>query len=413
MGHVRLVATLLAALAAPAAAAQDGEPDWAMADALEAAVASCPAAQMPAGERASARAMHVPNPSAFVHRQLERMLHAAGCPGVAADAAARLRALVGEPERADVPIGSLALLRLAAEEGLGMAQDVALADRLGRIEWLLAWREPDLPRWSEAERRAWLVRPETLALLQAHVARFGGPTRQAAMLAELRLRRDLPLYDPEEALRLFERAMEFERYADLLSDGEHVAPDYRRAVAPILRLGMFTSLEDEQRALLRVGRRAAAVARTREERAQALRILFAGAVEDREGSCALVAEQVRAFRNVPVVPLAPGEEERIEQQLSGELDPFLVSDDPPQPRPIVLRALIDPSGRVVYARVRQSSGSRDRDRFPVEAWAASAETVDLSATSRGRFVWADLPPIPPAPTTTLDAPDAPDPPGPC
>ena len=386
-----------------------------MVDALEAAVATCPLAQMPTGERASARAMHVPDPSAYVHRQLELMLRAdpTGCPGVAAEAATRLRSLVGEPERADVPTGSLALLRLAGEEGLGMARDTALADRLGRILWLLAWDEPDIPRWSEADRRAWLERPGTLALLQDFVAHFGGPNRQTMKLGELRLRRDLPLYDPQEALRLFELAMEYERFADLLSDGEHIAPDYRRAVAPILRLGMFTALDDEQRALLRVGRRAAAAARTREERGQALRILFAGAVQDLEGSCALVAEQLRAFRGDPVVSLQAGAEERILDELSNEFDPFLVSDDPPQPRPIVLRALIDPTGRVIYARVRQSSGSRNRDRFAVEAWAASAEAVDLSATSRGRFVWADLPPIPPQPTTTLDAPDAPDPSGPC
>jgi len=415
MGKARLVAFLLVISASAGAPAQLPEPDWAMADTLEAAVSACPPAQMPPGERASARGMHVPDPSAYVHRQLELMLHAdpANCPGVAEDAASRLRVLVGAPERADVPIGLLGLLHQAAEEGLGMERDPGLADRLGRILWLLAWQEPDIPRWSEADRRAWLVQPDTLALLQAHVAYFNGPTRQAVMLAELRLRSDLSLYDPREAARLFERAMEFERFADLLSDGEHLPPDYRAAVAPILRLGMFTSDKDDQRALVRVGRRAAAAARTREERGQALRILFAGAVEDVEGSCALVAEQLRPFRGVPVVPLEAGAGERILDELANDFDPFLVSDDPPVPRPIVLRALIDPSGRVIYARVRQSSGSRDRDRFPIEAWAASAEAVDLSATSRGRFVWADLPPIPPEPTTTLDAPDAPNPPDPC
>jgi hypothetical protein len=336
------------------------------------------------------------------------------CPGVAAEAVTRLRALVGEPECAGVPVGFLALLRTAAEDGLGMARDEPLADRLGRIQWLLGYEEPAIPRWTEAQRSAWLVRPETLALLQAYVERDPAPNRQTLMLAELRLRRDLPLYNPEAALRLFEQGMAYDRFADLLSDGAHVRPDYRRAVAPILRLDMFAGDEEQERALLRVGRRAVSAARTREERAVALRILFAAAIEDIDGSCRLVAEQLRPFRDMPVVPLAEGEGERIRAEMSGDFDPILVSDDPPQPRPIVLRALLDPSGRVVYARVRQSSGSRDRDRAPVEAWAAHAEEVDLSATSRGRFVWTDLPPIPPEPTTTLDeANAAPDPPGPC
>ena len=49
-----------------------------------------------------------------------------------------------------------------------------------------------------------------------------------------------------------------------------------------------------------------------------------------------------------------------------------------------------------------TSASLDRDFFQVRAWAIHAEEVDLSATSQGRFVWADLPPIEPERTTILE-----------
>ena len=209
------------------------------------------------------------------------------------------------------------------------------------------------------------MRPDTLALLQAFVARHPAPNRQTLMLAELRLRRDLAIYDPEAALRPFEQGMAYGRYADILSDGDHLRPDYRRAVAPILRLDMFKGDDEDERALLRVVRRASAAARTREERAQALRILFAAALQDIDGSCTLVAEQLRPFRDVPVVPIAAGESERISSELSPDFAPALVSDEPRQPRPIVLRPLIDPLGpgrlrpaAPVERRARPGPGSR-------------------------------------------------------
>ena len=396
------VAALLA-FSAPAAV-EPSRLGWDAVDELEAAVVSCPSARMPEGARANAAAMHVHDIEGFVLRQLARMLraHPRACPGIAADAAGRVRALAGLPERADASPRVLALARIAAEEGLGMERDTGLADRYGRMQWLLAVQAPELPRWTPEQQRAWLARPETIALLEAVVARNRHASRQATMLAELRLRRDLPGYDPEQALRLFEQAIAYERYAEVLTDGEHIAPDYRRAFGPMFRLGMFAGDDEQRRLMLRVGRQAAAHARTREQRAQALRILFAGALDDFDGGCALVAEQLRHFRAVPRVPLAAGDAQRIHDRMANEYDPMLVSDEPAQPRPIVLRALIDPEGRVVYAEVRQSSGSLDRDYFPVEAWAQYAEEVDLSATSRGRFVWADLPPIEPEATTTLE-----------
>lgn len=398
-----LAAFAMLAAAAPAQA-QRLDIGWDTADELEAMVAGCPSAQMPPGARAGARAMHVPSPARYVQRQLETMLRAdpAACPGIAAAAARRVLALAGVPERPDAPVGFLALAREAAEEGLGMARDTSLADRYGRMEWLLSADPPELPRWTPEQQQAWLARPETIALLETVVAGNRNATRQAELLAELRLRRDLPGYDPEAALALFERAIEYDRYAELLTDGEHMPPDYRRAFAPMFRLGTFSLFDDQQRLVLRVGRRAAAEARTREERAQALRLVFAGALDDLDGGCRFVAEQLRRFSDVPLVSLAPGDAQRIHGRFANEYDPMLVSDEPASPRPIVLRVLIDPDGRVVYARVRQSSGSRDRDFFPVRAWATYAEEVDLSATSQGRFVWADLPPIEPERTTILE-----------
>ncbi|HEX8640172.1 MAG TPA: hypothetical protein VF704_03345 [Allosphingosinicella sp.] len=393
----------LAAAAGPAEA-QEERIGWATADELTALTASCPSAQMPPGARASARAMHVPDPTGYVLRQLGLMLRAdpALCPGIAAAAAERVRTQVGDPERPDVSIGFLELARLAAEEGLGMPADRALADRLGRIQWLFAYEDLHLPRWTAAQQQAWLARPETVALLEGRAARNPHATRQQRMLAELRLRRDVAGYNPEEALRLFDQAVAFERYAEVLTDGEHMPPDYRRAFAPMFRLGMFSLDDDQQRLLLRVGRQAAARARTPEERAQALRILFAGAVDDFEGGCRFVASQLRHFRDAPTVPFAPEDARRIQDRMGSEYDPMMVSDEPAEPRPIVLRALIDPAGRLIYAEVRQSSGSRDRDFYPVQAWATYAEEVDLSATSRGRFVWTELPPIPPERTTYLE-----------
>lgn len=398
-----LVGFLLAALAVAPASAQRSRIDWEMADALASEVVSCPAAQMAPEARPRARAMHVPDQEGYVARQLELMLRTptSTCPGVAASAASRLRALVGEPERPDSSVRLLRLARAAAEEGLGMAPDPVLAARLTRIEWLFGHDTRTLPRWDEAEAQAWLARPEITALLEARVAANRHAQRQVRILAELRLRRDVSGYDPERALALFEQAVEHERYAEVLSDGVHLPVDYRRAFTPMFRLGMFDLFDQRQRVILRIGRQAAATARTPAQRAEALRILFAGSIDDLDGSCALLPPLLRAFEAAPLAPLAADDARRIRENLSDDYRPFMISDDPPNPGPVVLRALIDPTGRVVYARLRRSSGSRDRDHIALRAWARSAEQVDLSATARGRFVWADLAPIEPERTTTM------------
>ncbi len=316
-------ALLLAILAASAAAqAQPSAIGWDMADSLTAQVASCASAQMPPEARGRARAMHNPDPGSYVYRQLERMLRAdpVSCPGIAAAAVARLRALVGEPERADGPGGFVALARIAAEEGLGMPRDPVLADRYGRIEWLFDNEAREIPRWTEAQQQDWLTRPETIALLEAYVARHRYVQRQPRLLAELRLRRDVPGYDPERALALFEQAGAHDRYAEVLSDGVHMPRDYRRAFEPMFRLGMFDMFEPQERLILRIGRRAAAVARTPEERGEALRILFAGSINDRDGSCAQLPPQRRHFDGAPVVPLAHGEAQQIRENLSDDYD---------------------------------------------------------------------------------------------
>lgn len=398
-----LFATALwAAPAITPAVAQPPSIEWAMADELQALVASCPAAQISPGRRRMERAMHVPRPDNVVLPQLRLMLRAdpRECPGIAAIAARRMRDLVGVPERPDVHTGVLALAREMAEEGLGMARDPELADRYGRVLWLFENEAPELPRWTAAQQQAWLERPETIVLLDAHLTHHRyAAFRQARMLAALRLRRDLPGYDPEAALALYQRAIERERYAEILTDGVHMPVDYRRATGAFLRTPMFGLDAEQQRALLRMGRQAVAAARTREEEAQALRILFAASVESVDNSCQTLAAQRRQFDRAPEVPLADGEARRIEDELTDDFRGFMIDDDVPNPRPIVLRGLIDPDGRLIYAEVRQSSGSRDRDRFAILAWAEYAEEVDLSATSRGRFVWTLLSPIPQQPTT--------------
>lgn len=398
-----LFAAALSAEPVNAPAAAPPSIEWAMADELQALVASCPAAQLPPGRRRMERSMHAPRPENVVLPQLNLMLRTdpQTCPGIAATAARRVRDLIGVPERPEVELGALALAREMAEEGLGMARDPALADRYGRVLWLLEFEQPELPRWTTAQQQAWLEQPATIALLDAYLTRYNyaAAFRQGRMLAELRLRRDLPGYDPEAALALYQRVIERERAAEILTDGVHMPADYRRAMGVFLRTPMFDMDADQQRALLRIGRQAAAAARSPAEEAQALRILFAASVESIDDSCRLLIAQRRQFDRAPEVPLAEGEARRIEDELTDDFRGFMIDDDVPNPRPVILRGLIDPDGRLIYAEVRQSSGSRDRDRFAIVAWAEYAEEVDLSATSQGRFVWTMLPPIPQQSTT--------------
>jgi hypothetical protein len=69
-------------------------------------------------------------------------------------------------------------------------------------------------------------------------------------------------------------------------------------------------------------------------------------------------------------------------------------------RPILLRGLVGPNGRVIAAEVKVSSGSPRHDRAALGVWSEYPERVDLGSAARGRFVWVDLPPVDPAMTTS-------------
>ena len=94
--------------------------------------------------------LHVINAEREARALVERMLAAdpQDCPGVREAAYARLRAWVGEVERADADSDLLRTLYWAADQGLGTPRDPALADRIGRLLWLFERNRPRLA-WSE------------------------------------------------------------------------------------------------------------------------------------------------------------------------------------------------------------------------------------------------------------------------
>jgi hypothetical protein len=396
---------LLALLAAAPAAAQTGEIGWEDHDRLRAAAASCE------DEALDPTGVHVPNPHDENVHLLDGMLEVDPdrCPGVREAAVVALRELLGEPERAEVDLDYLELAWRAAERGQGMAADPALADRYGRMLWLFADDRPRLERWPEAERDAFLVRPETVALLAARNAARDGPhrvglgrTRRSVTLeAELRLRRELPHYDPARAIDLLEDPHALAghaarlRLSRMLTDGKLVPPDHLRAAR--LFLGSALSLVADpprQAELLRIGRLAAASARTPDERGEALRILFAASLNGHEGSREALAEQLRGVGRSRRAELTADDARRIAEAFGRQLVFGIpLEDDPPEIRPIRLRGLIGPAGHVVYAEVTGSSGGWYRDRVALGGWAYYADRVDLSATARGRFTWVDLPPV--------------------
>jgi len=384
-------------LAAVPAVAQDRE-DYAFLHQVQAAAGDCGEPRPAIGRE------HVPMPARWALRLLGWMLHVdpARCPGVP-DAAARM--IVSSIGTVETGLFSLDYLRLAwdaAENGLGMPRDQALADRYGRLLWLFDDEPPALPRWSEAERQAWLARRETAELLRArNDLHYGGTRRSLELEGELRLRRDLPgIYDPQRAVRLLsDSQLLFNipnrlRLSRLLTDGQHLPPNYPAAAAPFLTfINWGNGAEPEaDRELLRIGRLAAATARTPQQRAEAIRILWAATVEQTDGRDAL-NRMLRPIRRAPRVALAAGDAERIER-IEDELTASIRLDgDPKTIRPILLRALIGPDGRVVFAEVVQSSGAPRRDLIALGGWAENNAEVDLSATARGRFVWVDLPPV--------------------
>jgi hypothetical protein len=325
------------------------------------------------------------------------------CAGIAATARARLSAWTGNIERADADLELLELLYGAAALGLGAPPDAELAERIARILWLFDDFPAAVPRWSEAEREAWLIQPETIALLEARVASPLRGSRPMRLLGELRLRRDLPGYDPQRAISLLERPetsfahAHRVRVARLLTDGDHLKPDYSRAARPLLRSIRYADhAAASQEELVRIGRLAAVAARSPVERAEALRILWAAALDDRFDSArdrdALLAE----LGAIPTEPLARGDAERIEATVGREIPIFGIArpeDGSVEFEPIMIRAVIGPDGRVAVAQIIQSSGSALHDRVALGVWAEYGVTADLGATARGRFVWTELPPI--------------------
>jgi hypothetical protein len=230
-----LIAPLLLLLAVPGASPSTSDDAWQWHARLREISAAC-----------ADPVLDIPIPRGIDHaRDARRLIDAmlrtdkVKCPGIAETAVAELHAALGKVERGDVDLDLLGFAWRAAARGQGMAPDPALADRYGRILWLFDDDPPDMPRWTAAEREAWLRRPESVALLRARNAdRMLRTGRSLEALAGLLLRRDLPCYAPAEAVDLLEDGRLFvnlpnrRRLSRLLTDGAHVPPDYVRAARP-------------------------------------------------------------------------------------------------------------------------------------------------------------------------------------
>ena len=335
----------------------------------------------------------------------------ARCPGIAEAAVAELLSVLGEVERGDVDLQLLELAWRAAARGQGMAPDPTLADRYGRMLWLFDDEPPQMPRWTAAEREAWLRRPETMALLRA---RNAGPmlrtTRSLEAQAGLLLRRDLPFYGPAEAIDLLEDGRLLTnlgnrlRISRLLTDGKHVPPDYVRAARPFLSVAAIEAdfASGYQQELLRIGHLAAAAARTPVERAEALRIVSAAALDGRFDSREVQARLLRDIGPAANAALSDSDRAAIEKALDWQMAWALPGTDGVENRlrPIVLRGLVGPHGKVIAAEIRSSSGSPRHDRAALGVWTEYPDRADLSALAGGRFVWVDLPPVDPHMTTS-------------
>ena len=156
-----------------------------------------------------------------------------------------------------------------------------------------------------ADREAWLRRPETVELLRARNAdRMLRTRRSLEAQAGLMLRRDLPYYAPAEAIALLEDGRFITnlpnrlRISRLLTDGRYVPPDYGRAAQPFLSVAAIDAdySSGYQQELLRIGYLAAEAARTPVERAEALRIVSAAALDGRFDSKEVQGRLLRRTR---------------------------------------------------------------------------------------------------------------------
>ena len=212
-----------------------------------------------------------------------------------------------------------------------------LADRYGRMLWLFADRAPSPPRWPRAESEAWLVRPETLALLQARNDGDQPTARSLTVEAELRLRRDLPFFDAARAVDLLENSRapgdlpSRLRLSRMLTDGALVPADYPRAARLFLwSVSLLQGDPDRQGELLRIGRLAAAAARTPAEQAEALHILHASSLNGLAGSREEVTALLGRIGRVRSAMLTAGEARDIGERIGDELDFGIpLEDDPP------------------------------------------------------------------------------------
>ncbi|HEX8526379.1 hypothetical protein [Allosphingosinicella sp.] len=406
MRAVSLIALGAAAFAIPASAQQDTAEDQAWYQALRGIARPCddPVLDLP-----PPHVIRYRRESVVLARALLRV-DAARCPGVAESTLDQLRARIGDPERFDVPLDVLSLASsvLAARSDPDSA---ALAGRYGRMLWLFSNSSGAHPGWPEAEREAWLREPATVALLGARNADDWLRTRRSVELhARLLLDSGFAGYDPAKAATLLETSQAAgipgnrQRLVALLLDGDHLPPDYARASRSFVSLAaaQVDFAIEPQRELLRIGKLAAAAARTPIERAAALRILAFAALDGRFGSSEALSGMVASLGRVPNVALAEGDSERIGRALDFQFGfdlPDRREDDPAELRPIRLRGLIGPDGRIVATEIVQSSGVAHRDRTVRGVWAREGGGVDLSATAQGRFVWVDLPPVDPLLTT--------------
>ena len=380
--------------------------DWDWYASLQAVAAKCddPVLDLPSP--------HVIQPEKQARELASALMRVDGrrCPGVASEAVSRILLRIGEPERADVDVDLLKLGWKAAEKGIGMAPDPALADRFGRILWLFHDEAPALPRTSEAELRRWLAEPGPIALLRARNRDERLRTRRSLELhSEIALDRAHLAYDPATAASLLEdghmlgRRGVRERLAALLTDGTHLPPDFARAARHYLNSASWEPGGAEaQGALLRIGRAAASAAKSPEEIAVALRILSASAIDGRFDSRSEQEALLRKAGPIRSERLTEEQAELIFRALDFQFGfdlPDARDDDPPGMKPILLRALIGPDGRVIGTELVQSSGSPMRDRIVRGVWLSDGHRADLAGVARGRFVRVDLPPVDPLMTT--------------
>jgi hypothetical protein len=338
-------------------------------------------------------------------RELRAMLGAPvdACPDTPGRAVAFLRGAIGDPVRPDADVSLLAMLEAALRSGTGGPPDLPSADALARHLWLVG-AERGVPGLSAEALEAWAAGSEGVALLEARIA--AAPTGRAIWVrAGQLLDRTRADYDPKRAADLLENSPDRHRDAlrlrlsDLLSDGTHLPPDFKRAAA--LFRAQATGVSEPgfaRRALLTVGRRAAAAARSPDERLAALAILAPAALDGGEAGAAYERELRRVSAPVVRTPIPRILFETIRSEMDfafAYLLDMLPDETKPGSRPIGYEGLVGRDGRLVTVRLAQSSGVTERDEAVRAAWLRRGDEVDFSSVAGGRTAWIMLPPVDP------------------